>query len=196
MENLINNFDEFYEDVKDGDLCEFLFFSSAYHGKDLYFADTNGNDDKYSLYIFADEDAIYWGEAILTVDDLERNGENAMPEWDEYMYKYKTFPVDKDELIKFIKEKVKNGVQEGSDALNNFESNYLELDIPTYALTYLIYGDSSALENDEIKMIDKWYKDLKVTHIEVTDRENEFDTDPAFGEPCATTECKVYTQGN
>jgi hypothetical protein len=66
------------------------------------------------------------------------------------------------------------------------------LNIPDYALAFLINGDDSALDDDEIEMIMKWQQKYNVKRIEPTDITNEFDVNPAFGEPCATTLCKVY----
>ena len=79
-------------------------------GKDFYLVDTNGNNVYYQLYIFADRHTVYWGDATLTKDDLIRDGNDASPEWDEYMYKYDDFSFELNDFKKWLKEKVQQGV--------------------------------------------------------------------------------------
>ena len=206
-EYLINDYDEFYDEVQNGELYDDLTYVSDYQGKNYYLCNTNGNDAYYQLYIFTDDKTVYWGDAIITEDDFEKDGENASPEWDEYMYKYADFPIAIDELKKWIEMKIKKGVDEGWKVITDYDpfknlsvNSYVEwegqkiwkLNIPDYALVFLINGDDSALEDDEIEMIMKWQQKYNVKRIEPTDITNEFDVNPAFGEPCATTLCKVY----
>jgi hypothetical protein len=68
------------------------------------------------------------------------------------------------------------------------------MNIPDYALPYLINNDDSGLEDGEKEELDEWYRDMRVISIEPTNNHNEFDNDPEFGLPCATTECKVITK--
>lgn len=70
--------------------------------------------------------------------------------------------------------------------------------IPTWALCYLINGDSTGLTEDEIAMIDKWYADNNVQSI-TTASENEgnafpyFSHIPAFGLASEVMDCIVMT---
>lgn len=206
-EQLINNADEFYDFVKNGELYDNLTYNNKYHEKQFYEADTYGNDSYYQLYIFTDDKTVYWGEAVLTEDIIEREGENYFPQWDEYMYKYSNFPIDVNEFKNWLNKKIKDGINEGWKLITNYDpfenlpiNSYIEwegekiwkFNIPDYALIFLINGDSSALDEDEIKMIKEWERKFKVKRIEPTNETNDFDINPAFGEPCATTLCKVY----
>ena len=205
--DLINNWNEFYEEVQNGELYDNLTYQDDYQGKNFYVCNTNGNDLYYQLYLFVDETTVYWGDAILTEDDIERDGQNASPEWDEYMYKYSDFPIDVKKLNNWIQNKIKKGIDDGWNVIKNYDpfknlpvNSYVEwegeklwkMNIPDYALPFLINGDDSGLEDDEKEMIMKWEQKFRVKRIEPTDETNEFDVNPAFGEPCATTVCKVY----
>jgi hypothetical protein len=72
--DLINNWNEFYEEVQNGELYDNLIYQDDYRGKNFYVCNTNGNDLYYQLYLFVDETTVYWGDAILTEDDIERDG--------------------------------------------------------------------------------------------------------------------------
>ena len=71
--------------------------------------------------------------------------------------------------------------------------------IPSYALSYLINGDSSGLSDEDIATIDKWYKSWQDVADEVngsiviaTLDEREFHTKyPEFGLPCSCSECDI-----
>ncbi len=70
--------------------------------------------------------------------------------------------------------------------------------IPTWALCYLINGDSTGLTAEDIAMIDKWYSDNKVQTI-TTSSEDEgsphpyFSHFPAFGIASEVVDCIVMT---
>ena len=70
--------------------------------------------------------------------------------------------------------------------------------IPTWALCYLINGDCTGLNDNELAMIDKWYADNKVQTI-TTAPENEGSTHPyfshfpAFGLASEVVDCIVMT---
>lgn len=70
--------------------------------------------------------------------------------------------------------------------------------IPTWALCYLINGDSTGLNDNELAMIDKWYADNNVQTI-TTAPENEgncypyFSYFPAFGLASEIVDCIVMT---
>lgn len=204
---MIENREDFNNAVE-GQLFESLEFIGDYAGKDYYSVDTNGNDDVYSLKIFADDNAVYYGQAVITEDDLDRNGYNASPEWDEYMYKYDSYPFSLNEFENWINKTVKSGVNEGRDVLKNYDpfinlpvNQYVEeggellwkLNIPDYALSYLVDGDDSGLQDEELKEIDEWESRMNVYRIDPTNEKDEFNINPAFGKPCSITVCKVYT---
>ena len=70
--------------------------------------------------------------------------------------------------------------------------------IPTWALCYLINGDTTELTESDIAMIDKWYADNRVQTI-ATASENEgnchpyFSHFPAFGHATEVVDCIVMT---
>ncbi len=70
--------------------------------------------------------------------------------------------------------------------------------IPTWALCYLINGDSTGLTDEDLAMIDKWYTDNKVQNI-TTASEQEgtthpyFSHYPAFGLASEVVDCIVMT---
>lgn len=70
--------------------------------------------------------------------------------------------------------------------------------IPTWALCYLINGDSTGLTESDIALIDTWYADNKVQTI-TTATENEgncypyFSHLPAFGLATEVVDCVVMT---
>lgn len=67
-------------------------------------------------------------------------------------------------------------------------------DVPSYALSYLVNGDASGLEDEEQKAIDEWYghyqeiADRRGGHVIIDpgDEEEEFTRYPAFGLACST----------
>jgi hypothetical protein len=66
--------------------------------------------------------------------------------------------------------------------------------IPSYALCYLLYGDTSGMENEDIATVDRWQeKNIPASaHLSVGE-DYGFSTRPAFGLPCDCTECEVVT---
>lgn len=70
--------------------------------------------------------------------------------------------------------------------------------IPTWALCYLINGDSTGLTDSDLTMIDMWYADNKVQTI-ATASEDEGNTHPyfshfpAFGLASEVVDCIVMT---
>lgn len=64
--------------------------------------------------------------------------------------------------------------------------------IPTWALPYLINGDATGLQDDDLRMIKDWQEQ---TRLEVTadyDSEEYFTGYPAFGKACMVIDCKCY----
>lgn len=70
--------------------------------------------------------------------------------------------------------------------------------IPTWALGYLINGDSTLLTDEEVAMIDRWYADNKVQTITTASEEEGncypyFSHFPAFGLASEVIDCIVMT---
>jgi len=71
--------------------------------------------------------------------------------------------------------------------------------IPSYALSYLINGDSSGLSQEDIVTIDKWYKSWQDVAdrvngsiiIATTDEREFFTARPEFGLACDCLECDI-----
>ena len=89
-------------------------------------------------------------------------------------------------------------------------SEYTELKIPDYALSYLVNADSSGLETEDIESIDsfmeQFYTEAKENHghvifsiDEITDNDGDileyqepyFCSCPRFGLPCDVVDCTV-----
>jgi len=65
--------------------------------------------------------------------------------------------------------------------------------IPTYALSYLINGDSSGLNDPEVRIIDDWLILLDHESITYSCSDNsDFFHQPAFGLACDCAITKVY----
>ena len=74
------------------------------------------------------------------------------------------------------------------------------VDIPDYALSYLINGDASGLDEEDKRNADKFmkhYEDIAEKYnssviIAPEDyNEGSFCSNPAFGLPCNTFECRI-----
>ena len=76
-----------------------------------------------------------------------------------------------------------------------------ELNVPSYALSYLVNGDSSGIEQEDIDNIDNWYnwyvdkaKSLSKTACVIFlagEGEADFSISPEFGLPCDVVECSI-----
>jgi hypothetical protein len=81
--------------------------------------------------------------------------------------------------------------------------NYIEDKFPTYALSYIISGDASGIDDDDIANCDEWYarltESLKVSHPDAhieflydeQDKNGNFTPFPAFGLNCDTVDCVI-----
>jgi hypothetical protein len=81
--------------------------------------------------------------------------------------------------------------------------NYIEDKFPTYALSYVINGDASGMEDEDIANCDEWYarltESLKESHPDARieflyddqDESGSFTPYPAFGLACDTVDCVI-----
>jgi hypothetical protein len=79
--------------------------------------------------------------------------------------------------------------------------DYIIVNIPSWAICYLVNDDASGLEDNEIDLAYEWWTDLKGSYekdypgcdvfIEVGNEETDFDADPEFGLAGSTTKCAV-----
>ena len=85
------------------------------------------------------------------------------------------------------------------------KSDTYKEDIPSYALCYLINGDSSGLEQSDIDIIDRFMNsyyeiaEQKNGHVVVDipdDEESFFAPYPAFGLPCDAYSCNIVILWN
>jgi hypothetical protein len=83
--------------------------------------------------------------------------------------------------------------------------DYISDDVPTYALPYLVNGDSSGMEESDIAACDAWFDEctaklqsdypgasiqfLTADGDEYGEHGDEFNRNPAFGLACATLKC-------
>ena len=60
--------------------------------------------------------------------------------------------------------------------------------IPDWAIVYMMYGDESGLDEEDVKLVDIWMKKngLKSLVGVEDDSYDDFSAHPAFGLPCAT----------
>lgn len=66
------------------------------------------------------------------------------------------------------------------------------LKIPAWSLCYIINGDATGFEEEEIEMIDHFLEFNKVEIVSPdSDFEEYFDWRPFFGEPCEVVDCDV-----
>ena len=80
--------------------------------------------------------------------------------------------------------------------------DYIEDDCPTYALPYLVNGDSSGMDDSDVEACDEWTREITerlqsqypgTSVVFLTDdsegAEDEFNPHPAFGLACSTVPC-------
>ena len=97
--------------------------------------------------------------------------------------------ITESDLHRIVKESVKKVLRESEMERRTVER------IPVYALPYLINGDTSAIEDEEIQEIDDWQRRTGITHVCPPDSDDEygyFTTNPAFGKPCDVYDCVCF----
>lgn len=76
-------------------------------------------------------------------------------------------------------------------------TDYLEVDFPNWALSYLVNADDSALTDEDKSEADRWLGEIHDAGYDtvgphVTDDTNEFCAHPAFGLACDTTKVRFF----
>ena len=77
------------------------------------------------------------------------------------------------------------------------ESIIVKENLPCWSLPMIINGDSSGLNDEEIRMVEGWinfYAERRAEswHVSVpNDAEGSFNSRPAFGLPCDCIECDI-----
>ena len=80
--------------------------------------------------------------------------------------------------------------------------DYIEDDCPTWALSYLVNGDASGLDDGEAEQVDEWlnglteklkkqYPDCQIEFLREDGEGDCFTPYPAFGLACSTVKCAV-----
>ena len=211
---------QFREWVED-ELYDDLDSLGEWQGFDAYNADTNGNDNLYQLHVFADDEYVRYADETYSDLYYEQGDDWELEIDDFHLYPYSKFPFSKKEFKAWLDSRIDNGIEEGQKALNlhnqpkgeekdDFQKQLDELEVgmgyvegpnntmifkcyvPDWSLSYLVNGDSSGLDDDEMKMVDDWYKKNKVEIVNPTDEQEEFTTDTEFGDACACTVCFVH----
>jgi hypothetical protein len=188
-----------------------------WQGFDAYNADTNGNDHLYQLHVFADDEYVRYTDESYSDAYYEQGDDWELEVDDSRMYPYSKYPFSKKEVKEWLAKSIDDGIEAGQKALNekpeekdDFEKQLDELEvgmgyvdgpnntmifkcnIPNWSLPYLVNGDSSGLEDDEVKMVDDWHKKNNVEIVNPTDEQDGFTTDTEFGDACDCTVCFVH----
>lgn len=66
------------------------------------------------------------------------------------------------------------------------------MEIPEWALCYLVNGDLTGLSDEDTKMVQDWEKDNHVYDVEPLGEEGSFSWHPEFGKACNVVECNVF----
>ena len=68
----------------------------------------------------------------------------------------------------------------------------IKMEIPRWALCYLVNGDLTGLSDEEIKIVQDWERDNHVYDVESLEEEGSFSWRPEFGKACNVVECNVF----
>lgn len=68
--------------------------------------------------------------------------------------------------------------------------------IPIWALSYLCNLDYFTISEEEVNTVENWLEEQRdhkeeIVDVDIISFENEFQTEPAFGEPCVCGECII-----
>lgn len=90
-----------------------------------------------------------------------------------------------------------------SDYIDLIEENndQFVMGVPSYAVCYLIYGESEGLNDEDIENIDQWIVSMEKVrngrHFDISPingREEYFSNNPPFGLPCNVMDCWILYQ--
>ena len=131
---------------------------------------------------------------------------------DQYVL-YSKYPFDTDVFEKWLAEKAKKNIEAGmkvvcdNDTFKLYNLTYGEcaemsdgekvwkMEIPTWALCYLVNGDTDGLDDEEIEMVDDWCSRNNVEMVDpISDGSTSFSPHPEFGDACDVKECFVHTR--
>lgn len=72
-----------------------------------------------------------------------------------------------------------------------------EVKLPAWAVCYLLNGDSSGMEDDEVSMVDSWIENSPWSSVyaiyDIGEDEPSFTHYPAFGSACECYDCVIFT---
>ena len=94
-------------------------------------------------------------------------------------------------LKQMIAEAVKEVLIE-SDDWGIIKNQKTKEQIPSWALNYLINGDTNGLDDEEIAEIDNWMEEAQIYDVCAPKGEEYFCRYPAFGEPCGVYDCICF----
>lgn len=112
---------------------------------------------------------------------------------------YLVYP-DNKEYYSFGEYMVDHWEKYFSDYIDFVEENEdrFVMGIPSYAVCYLIYGESDGLTEDDIKNIDSWVEKMQNNNngkcfdvSPISGRDEYFDPCPCFGLPCDSIDCWI-----
>ena len=69
------------------------------------------------------------------------------------------------------------------------------VNLPSWAITYIEYGDNTNLTDDEEREINDWLAEYEGQYDNITfsyGEADEFNTSPAFGLPCSTVKTVLH----
>ena len=126
---------------------------------------------------------------------------------------YSKYPFDTNVFEKWLDDRVSKNVQAGLDAVcgndtfklyNLPEGTYVEMDdgvkvwkmeIPTWAMCYLVNGDKDGLTDEDIQTVDDWWNRNNVILVDpIGTGDASFTWHPEFGLACDVEECFVHTR--
>lgn len=117
----------FYDEASNNSLSQYLQHIGKQGNQDLYLADTNGNDSLYRLIFYVQDSGIYYSQADVNEDLLQRQGVSEFEiEEDGHVYLYNKYPASERELIDFIKQKIKTGIENSRNILNEYKNKLLQ----------------------------------------------------------------------
>lgn len=214
---MIHNVEQFIMQVEDGKLYEKITKVENFHGMEAFNVRTNGNDSFYALHLFAYKNTLYYSDASLTKNDIQRDENNYKPLVDDFhIYEYDDFPFEEDDFIRWIDERVSKGVEQGRQAYNDWledkkeneeeddddddddddQEEVIVEDIPEWSLNYINYGEDDDLQEEDIRLIKRWMDDNDVQSVNPDfNKRDEYNPNPAFGKPCTTVQCVIIKKG-